>query len=518
MKTTKSISKFWMWLLTLCLIASSFCACSKDNETGDEPLLPTTPVSNSDWQTIPKSGGTIEKGDITLEFPSGTFGEETKVAVSEVKKGETYAEFEASTFYQVTLPAKVDRDIKVKIKSHVTNGDIMCVAIAPGHRKSTGEDVQQHMDLGGSYANGEYTVTLPATSNEADDGNLWIKLGLVDITEDSGTKGVTTRGLGFSDPQGKVKNFQWHFTIGSIRWLRMSWSEKQKVRDLVPKLNNYIKDALTKITDLGFVISGGRNIPFVFTYETDHPDAYGFFNQSWWEDKNSTIELNLVKLLNGVDDTEISQTVIHELLHYFQAWYDDRPCMTKKLGGEEDIMNEAASVWIEQFMDNGKLNGVFLQYYVQDFASGFLVSENGNSYANQGYGMSTLLYYLTDPMSGMEKYGITKNSIVDLFGQWRFGKHRGQTYYPFKRWLVEHKSSFYDNNDTGYDKFLLALLTGKIAKIPIYDKAVEAFDKNFGQANLNKDGTYNFPERVCLTHGCRVDKILVFNRESFKGT
>lgn len=83
MKTTKSISKFWMWLLTLCLIASSFCACSKDNETGDEPLLPTTPVSNSDWQTIPKSGGTIEKGDITLEFPSGTFGEETKVAVSE---------------------------------------------------------------------------------------------------------------------------------------------------------------------------------------------------------------------------------------------------------------------------------------------------------------------------------------------------------------------------------------------------------------------------------------------------
>lgn len=49
--------------------------------------MPEVPVNKDDWQTIPASGGTITKDSISIAFPSGTFMSDSKVAITEVKKG-----------------------------------------------------------------------------------------------------------------------------------------------------------------------------------------------------------------------------------------------------------------------------------------------------------------------------------------------------------------------------------------------------------------------------------------------
>ena len=92
---------FFYWLL-LPVLPLLMAACSENNNEengGKTTPNPNVPVSNDDWQTVPATGGSIEKGDIVLTFPSGTFGKDTKVAITEVKKGTIGGKFEASLLH-----------------------------------------------------------------------------------------------------------------------------------------------------------------------------------------------------------------------------------------------------------------------------------------------------------------------------------------------------------------------------------------------------------------------------------
>lgn len=120
------LERLMLLMLALCLTA----ACSDKNEDEpekpDNPSGPTTPTG--DEFTVAATGGTVEKGDIAITFPSGTFTGETKVYVKEVTKGEIRSEDEVSTFCQVTMPAIAGQPIKVKVKSDETDADIILVA------------------------------------------------------------------------------------------------------------------------------------------------------------------------------------------------------------------------------------------------------------------------------------------------------------------------------------------------------------------------------------------------------
>ena len=95
-------------LFILAILTMSLMACSTKEDVADErePLKPETPVEKDEWETIQPDGGVIERDDITIQFPKGTFSSETKVAVSEVKKGQILGEDEVSKFYQI---ARINR-------------------------------------------------------------------------------------------------------------------------------------------------------------------------------------------------------------------------------------------------------------------------------------------------------------------------------------------------------------------------------------------------------------------------
>lgn len=83
--------RFWLaaMMAVVFILGLTACGSSEGSDDPDKPEIPKpeTPIADGDWLTIPAAGGTIEKGDITLTFPSGTFSKETKVAVTEVRKG-----------------------------------------------------------------------------------------------------------------------------------------------------------------------------------------------------------------------------------------------------------------------------------------------------------------------------------------------------------------------------------------------------------------------------------------------
>ena len=107
--TTRQVWATFCLVCTALLLATPFTACSDsdDPEVPDKPDTPVTPVNPEDYQAVPVSGGTIEKGDIAITFPSGTFTKDEQVAITEVKKGEIGGKNEASPFYQVTMPCTV---------------------------------------------------------------------------------------------------------------------------------------------------------------------------------------------------------------------------------------------------------------------------------------------------------------------------------------------------------------------------------------------------------------------------
>ena len=89
-----------LFLIMLCLLTTLFLlpACS-DDESVDTPKESPTPVSDGDWQTVSAKGGTIERGDISITVPQGTFSKDTKVAITEISKGKKFGDREASAYY-----------------------------------------------------------------------------------------------------------------------------------------------------------------------------------------------------------------------------------------------------------------------------------------------------------------------------------------------------------------------------------------------------------------------------------
>ena len=98
----RTISRLLTILMVLCMaIWLGACSESNNNEP-DTPTKPDQPVAG-EWHSVTAAGGTIEEGDITLQFEPSTFSNEVKVGISEIKASDI-TEDGRSKFYQLTLP------------------------------------------------------------------------------------------------------------------------------------------------------------------------------------------------------------------------------------------------------------------------------------------------------------------------------------------------------------------------------------------------------------------------------
>ena len=522
----KRLPNFLLMMLTTVLLATFITSCSEsgsDSDPSTTPTQPQTPVSDGDWQVVPATGGTIEKGDITITFPSGTFNKDTKIAITEVKKGETCGEYEASKFYQLTTPAKLDKPISVSIKSEEQADDIRFMTVAQALEKSTYELVQQDVSFDADYSNSKYHFTLPATKNDEDDGNTYLTMGLAHYPSGDDVNGTRT-GTRYI-MEGQVGNIEWYYEPS---WLLTS-KQKSLYNRLKPKINQYVIEALKQIQALGFSTRSSRKIPIHFVNDfLFGKDAFGFFEQHTLYDEWNVVKINMCKFSDLYDKdgeeaflAQLKRTTIHELFHYYQSEYDPRSPIKKAFSpGEENILCEAGSVWIEQFVNDGQLDGNFVSQYLPSYRKSLynyrecwkLDSENNKTFvkmtAAHGYGMSSLLYYMTSPISEMKgTFGIDKMEIVKLYKKWK--TYTTKTFEPLESWLRD-----YDAWDSfsryKYDEYLLTMLCGDL--IPGINEGIITTSETSTNLLTNTDGKYE-RKMPCLTYGC---DLLSCNFTSYK--
>ena len=470
-------------LLCAVILLTGFTACSTSEDKVEEPKTPQTPeqpenpkpdvpVNNSDWQTVPATGGTIQKDDISITFPDGTFTTDAQVAITEVKKGEIGGEYEASPFYQITLPCNAGKPMTIKIKSEEKNDDISFVAYANAYCMSSGKEKKAELKYETIYSNGEYSATIPAINGDVEGEDVIFTIGLGHFNgKNSG--GARTRGW-FNQVlhEGKVKNINYQ--------LRYPWSlfdhkmdTLYLVESISSRINEYIKEALTNITDLGFTVDGDKTLYVDFDKKEEDwggHEVCGVPGGSGW---SMWVSLGVKKLLDvNTTEDQIRCTIIHEIFHWFQAYYDPRSNYKKskkQYGGDEVIMYEMGAVWIEHMMNDGRLNAEWLNTNIlgecaknDRFGLTDVQSRMKGNYQNQGYSMAPLLYYLCTSKE-MSVFGFDNYSVLELHEQWRDKMTIRTTLEIMESWaMYTHGCGFFMSN--AIDDYYLRLLTGLIDK------------------------------------------------------
>lgn len=471
-------------LLSTLFILSGLTACSSTEDSIEDPAKPEVPIADGDWQVVPATGGTITKDSISITFPSGTFAEETKVAITEIQKGKIGGEYEASKFYQIAMPSNAGKTMAVKMKSNDKNDDISFVMNSPGFCISSCEEKTIETLLQTNYSNGEYSATIPAfdQTNSADD-IAYLTIGLGHMIGYSSTNTRRTRGV-FDEVlhEGKVKNVSYKIRFP---WWTLCTNDKDTlfiVEMKAKNINEYVQQALTKIFDLGFKVNGDRYLDIVF----DNDENWGGFSNSMVSKKTSVLSLGIKKLLNkDTKERDTKCTVMHELFHFFQSEYDKR-CQFEKGrpqldGGGEDLeIAEMGAVWSEHMFNDGQLNAKWLMNEVlssiyQDLMSltntaerwdAALVKKPGLRYQNQGYSMAPLLYYLCSTKE-MEAFKFNNQSVEELHNIWSthfsIRKQTKSTLDILYDWAkYSHDSNFFSNDLI--DDYYLKLLKGELVK------------------------------------------------------
>lgn len=436
----------------LIILALALCltmACSEKSDDApvkpDTPTTPSTPTGNK--FTVPAQGGTVTTGDIAIVIPSGTFSKETQIWVEEVTSGSVRGEDEVSKFYKLTLPVTTKKPMKVTIKCSTPADDVFLVAHAPVIGLSNWEEGYGDVPIEATYNNGEYTAELPAFENGESTETNSFSVGLARVVRDANTRAANDHQVG---------NISWH--INKTHRFNIA----NATGDLEAALHQYIREAITILHGLGFKVSGTRDIPFEFAILDK--GEYGQFCQSAVKDSWSVIKLS-EKLVteSSVDNVDLKQTVIHELMHYFQSDYDTRwPCTKYRyVSGDELMMYECGGVWVEKFMNDGKPSSEFVKTYIYSFTQGLhgYLSEiysglsEGVRHQQHGYAMSSLLEYLS------QEFGDDK--IVQLYEMWRESKGGRDTFYNLSSFATANHSMLFTFDY--YDDFILALCQGQVS-------------------------------------------------------
>ena len=475
-------SRLFILLFFLLSVSFGLAACGDPVDPSD-PLKPVTPVAQGDYQAVPPTGGTISKDDISLTFPGGSFSTETNVALTEVKKkGSVLGDDEISKFYQVTLPPQVGKPVTVSIKCAEQGRDVNVVAHVPSYCISGGYTTYSDILLKSTYSNGAYTVTLPAMKNDDVDPEAQLSICLGVARMEYVGKGGPTK-----SPETKADVFDEHYSVGNVSWhFDMTSSFKNIYGDQLNRywedINDIIAEAIEILHNLGLKVTT-RDIGMSFSKDVS---LDGGFTQSAVSNESSTISFKVDFLKDfEVNRVAFSRTVIHELMHDFQADYDPRCCYNKaggmisgfSLGNraespEIQILYESGAVWAEQFMYYGFFPSSFVSKYVPHFIRGFdnlaeiyegdMDAKNMTlAYRHHGYGAATLLQYITNKMG---EYNLSDTSIVSLYNIWNKTNYWLSKDGPkdcFSQWTGSHgRDLFY--LEEYYDEFLLSLLEGDL--------------------------------------------------------
>ena len=359
-----------------------------ENPGGDDPG-DTDPGDQEPAENlnVDKTGGTIFKEEFKLVIPSDAFPASVTMEITAQTKGSVMNEFEASPYYKVKLPRNFTKPLRIELPTdtEISQGDVYFRFSAPGVEISSQQESVSTIWIKGVKEGAVYYADLvPFEEASGETGELIV--GLVkdyQESDDSETRAITS---------------EKKCVVYAPRFYH------EESRDIAL----HVEEAIKQLEAIGFSFAKRNKQIQVEVKKLSGPDAYGYFIPSRYSSDWNSLVINSQKLS---EKEEIKRTIMHEMTHFVQYYYDPRWLVTKSfVGGDFLWMDEAVAVWAESLYVEGissvQLGNQFCP--LEGFSP--LTGEEKNAH---GYGMAGLVRWMAN------RYGNDK--IVELHKQQEAG-------------------------------------------------------------------------------------------------
>lgn len=355
-----------------------------DEKPGGDDPGDTDPTENLN---VDKTGGTIFKEEFKLVIPADAFPASVTMEITAQAKGSVMNEFEASPFYKVKLPRNFTKPLRIELPTdtEISQGDVYFRFSAPGVEISSQQESVSTIWIKGVKEGDIYYAELEPFEEISDETGELI-VGLVkdyQESDDSETRAITSEKK-------------------CVVYAPRYYHEESKDIAL------HVEEAIKQLEAIGFSFAKRNKQIQVEVKKLSGPDAYGYFIPSRYSSDWNSLVINSQKLS---EKEEIKRTIMHEMTHFVQYYYDPRWVVTKSfVGGDFLWMDEAVAVWAESLYVEGissvQLGNQFCP--LEGFSP--LTGEEKNAH---GYGMAGLVRWIAD------RYGNDK--IVELHKQQEAG-------------------------------------------------------------------------------------------------
>ena len=359
-----------------------------ENPGGDDPG-DTDPGDQEPAENlnVDKTGGTIFKEEFKLVIPSDAFPASVTMEITAQTKGSVMNEFEASPYYKVKLPRNFTKPLRIELPTdtEISQGDVYFRFSAPGVEISSQQESVSTIWIKGVKEGDLYYAELEPFEEISDETGELI-VGLVkdyQESDDSETRAITS---------------EKKCVVYAPRFYH------EESRDIAL----HVEEAIKQLEAIGFSFAKRNKQIQVEVKKLSGPDAYGYFIPSRYSSDWNSLVINSQKLS---EKEEIKRTIMHEMTHFVQYYYDPRWLVTKSfVGGDFLWMDEAVAVWAESLYVEGissvQLGNQFCP--LEGFSP--LTGEEKNAH---GYGMAGLVRWMAN------RYGNDK--IVELHKQQEAG-------------------------------------------------------------------------------------------------
>lgn len=395
------IGHFFTVLLMLLLVVSiNNCSDPSEKIEIPEEIVKNDPPDNekpdvedpkdkepTERLTVNKTGGTITKDNIKLIIPADAFANTVTMDITVQSKGSVMEDYEASEYYKIKLPRNFSKPLKIELPANteISEGDVYFRFSAPGVEISSQKEGESTVWIKGEKEGDNYTATLyPFDDPSNEVGELIV--GLVkdyESSDESVSRAITNE-------QKCV-----------VYAPRFFYEEGKEIAQ-------HIEESIKRLEAIGFSFAKRNKQIQVEIKNLSKVDVYGYFIASRYSSEWNSIVINTQKLS---EKEEMKRTIIHEMTHFVQYYYDPRWAVSKSFfGGEFLWMDEAVATWAESLY----VDGVSLVQLDNQFCptEGFWPLEKEDD-ASHGYGMASLVSWLAN------RYGNDK--IVNLHKQQEAG-------------------------------------------------------------------------------------------------
>lgn len=331
-------------------------------------------------QWIGPAGGSIDTGDLRIDFPPWCFDGDHEIWIQRNEKDRPF-ETSVSAMYRIDgLPPSLNQPIVIRIKGDAGSINSPMMAVGEFNQPSSSDSMRRGFRM------------LPATA----EGN-----GVWRATLNPGA-GAAARDTA-QPPTGSLKGYTVGLYTGLLSdygvWANTRFSiEFPSSLDFahVIELSNALEaahDSFEKV--YGFSYGKRKNWPVhVSIYTMDSSGTYGEFIASKLGDNYGWIEFNTTNIANY---PAVRSTAYHEFFHLVQNLYDPRSGFIKAVSAGEALwLAEAASVWAEEIPSPPDFTSpVFDDNFLAPF-KGLVKTGSHKVVQEHGYGLASLIKYLVN--------------------------------------------------------------------------------------------------------------------------